>query len=97
MKKEEIIYSLIQNRSFIESRGAINIGLFGSYSQGSQNDESDIDLLIQFDERKKSFDNFIELTLFLEDILGKDVELITQESIDSDFYNSIKSDLVYAY
>lgn len=97
MKKEEILYSLIQNRDFIESRGATKIGLFGSYSKNIQSNKSDIDLLVKFDSSKKSFDNYIELAFFLEDIFGKKVELITTESIDSDFYNSIAKDIIYAY
>ncbi len=97
MEKEEVINRIIQNRAFIESKGAIRIGLFGSYSKNTQSKDSDIDFLVHFDDKKTNFDNFIELSMFFEDIFDRKVELITSESIDSDFYTIIKKDLIYAY
>ena len=46
-----------------------------------QNDKSDIDLIVEFEKEKKTYNNFINLTYFLEDLFKRKVELITPESI----------------
>lgn len=43
--------------------------------------ESDIDLLVEFEPGKKTFDNFIHLIFLLEDNLKRRVELVTPESL----------------
>lgn len=65
----------------IAGYGARRIGLFGSFRKGSQTGESDIDLLVEFEPGKKTYSNFIGLTLYLEEILGREVELVTPESL----------------
>lgn len=42
------------------------IGIFGSYAKGQQNTESDIDVLVEL--KKPTFDNFMELSFYLEDL-----------------------------
>lgn len=79
--KNDITSLIFQNKSQIHKYGAKSIGLFGSFASGKQNDESDIDLIVEFEKEKKTFHNFINLTYFLEDLFQRRVELITPESI----------------
>jgi predicted nucleotidyltransferase len=55
------------------------VGLFGSLV--TQKPESDVDLLVDFDPLKKTFDNFFELSVLLEQILGRRIELVTRQSL----------------
>lgn len=55
------------------------IGIFGSYAKGQQNTESDIDVLVEFE--KPTFDNFMELSFYLEDLFGRKVDLLTPKSL----------------
>lgn len=59
----------------------MKIGLFGSFLRGEQRPDSDIDLLVQFEPGQKTFDNFIELSFFLEEVLQHRTELVTVESL----------------
>lgn len=52
------------------------IELFGSYAEGSQNENSDVDLLVEFNEKNVSLLMLSELRLSLEETLGLDVDLI---------------------
>ena len=61
--------------------GVQRLGLFGSFVRGEQNDDSDVDLLIEFRPGRKSFDSFMELSFLLEEILGRKVDLLTPESL----------------
>ena len=57
------------------------MGLFGSFARGNQKPESDVDLLVEFDPDRKTFDNFMGLAFLLEDLLERRVELVTPEAL----------------
>ncbi|MEW6194814.1 MAG: nucleotidyltransferase family protein [Bacteroidota bacterium] len=75
----EIIEILNRNKNLLKRYRVKKIGLFGSFSRDESNNESDIDLLVDFEE--KSLDNFIDLVFELEKIFGRKVELLTKEGI----------------
>ena len=55
------------------------IGLFGSFAKGEQTDDSDIDILIEFE--KPIGLKFVELTEYLEKVLGRQVDVLTPAGI----------------
>ncbi len=79
--KQDILNLLEKNQARLRALGIKKIGLFGSFVRGDQRPDSDIDLLVQFEPGKKTFDNFIELSFFLEEILRHKIELVTVESL----------------
>lgn len=94
--KNDILNALDQNRSRLSALGARRIGLFGSYSRGQQRPDSDIDLLVEFVPGRKTFDNFMELSFFLEEILQHKVELVTVESLSPYLAPHILTEVEYA-
>ena len=54
--------------------------LFGSIARDEGRTESDVDLLVEFD-RKPTFDLYMDLKFFLEDLLGTQVDLVTQKAL----------------
>ena len=79
--KENVLELIRSNQDKIRSYGVRKLGLFGSFVRDKQKPESDIDLLVKFQQDKKSFDNFIQLAFFLEEILESRVELITIDAL----------------
>lgn len=79
--KDQVLALLNAYRRELQSLGVERCGLFGSFLSGQQNDQSDVDLLVEFEPAKKSFDNFMHLAFFLEEKMGRKVELITPESL----------------
>lgn len=79
--RQEIVERLRAKRDRIRGLGAERLGLFGSFARGESRRESDVDLLVQFAPGKKSFDNFLDLAEMLEEILARQVELVTVESL----------------
>ena len=55
--------------------------MFGSFVRGEQTDSSDIDILVEFEPARKTFDNFIRMAFLLEQLLGRRVELVTPEAL----------------
>lgn len=87
MKKEDIKKILVENKEILKKYNVKSIALFGSYVRGEQREDSDIDLLVEFerDAFGKDFDgytdNYENLKSFLENTLDKTVELLTNEMI----------------
>ena len=79
--KQDILNVLEKNQSRIRDLGIKRIGLFGSFVRGEQRPESDIELLVVFRSGQKTFDNFMELSFFLEEVLQHKIELVTVESL----------------
>jgi len=65
----------------IKSFGVSKLGVFGSFITGNLKNESDVDLLVEFYPEHKSYDNYINLSYYLEGLLGRKVELVTPQSL----------------
>ena len=94
--KKDILNALDQNRSRLSALGVRRIGLFGSYVRGEQRPDSDIDLLVEFEPGRKTFDAFMELSFLLEEILQHKVELVTVESLSPYLAPHILKEVEYA-
>lgn len=79
--KSDIISRILSERSRLASYGVLNIGLFGSFVRDEQTAASDIDLLVEFAPDKHTFDNFMEVSFLLEELLGRKVEVVTPEAL----------------
>lgn len=77
----DVFSRLREHRETIRSLGVGRLGVFGSFTRNEQHDESDVDVLVEFEKGEKSFDRFMELAFLLEDILQRRVELVTTESL----------------
>jgi predicted nucleotidyltransferase len=96
MTKQDILTLLEQNRSRLRALGVKKIGLFGSFVRGEQRPDSDIDLLVEFEPGQKTFDTFIELSFFLEEVLRHRIELATVESLSPYLGPHILREVEYA-
>ena len=81
LTKKEILLFISRHPNEIKSFGVKKLGLFGSFVRNEQKNESDIDLLVEFEEGQKTFDNFMQLSFWLEEMLNRPIELVTVESI----------------
>lgn len=79
--KQDLLDTLFLHSVAIKAFGVNHLGIFGSFCKGTHTESSDVDLLVDFDPTKKSFDNFMDLSFFLEEILGRKVEIVTPESL----------------
>jgi predicted nucleotidyltransferase len=79
--KSEVLEVLKKNEAKLNAFGVHQVGLFGSFLYDQATDESDVDLLVEFEPDKKTFSNFSNLVFFLEELLGRRVEVVTKESL----------------
>lgn len=95
MNSEEIFELIRQNKSELDRFGASRIGLFGSQIRGEASAESDIDFIVEFLSGRKSYDNYIDLCFFLEDLFGKKIDLLTPESLSPHVKDRILAEAQY--
>ena len=65
----------------ITSLGVRRLALFGSVVRNEARPDSDVDVLVEFDPARKTFDNFLALSELLERLLDHRVELVTTEAL----------------
>lgn len=95
--KQDVLSSIASSRESLEQFGVRSIGLFGSFARNEVHDDSDVDLLVDFHPEKKNFDNFMELAFFLETLLGREVEVLTPQSLSKHIGPYILKELENVY
>ncbi len=93
--KKDALKRIARSSRQLQQFGIRTIGIFGSFSRDRVNEQSDIDLLVEFDADKKTFNNFIETCFLLEEVLGRKVELVTEESLSPYLKPYIMKELEY--
>lgn len=79
---------LLKEKFFIKK-----IGVFGSYSRGEETPESDVDILVELFEPLGW--EFFDLKEYLEEILAKNVDLVTENAIRPKLKDKILNDVIY--
>ena len=79
LTKQVIKQTLADHKETLKGYGVKQIGLFGSYVNGTAHAASDIDLLVELE--RLTFQDYMGLTLFLEDLFKKNVDLVTATSM----------------
>ena len=70
-----------------------SMAIFGSFSRNDQNNDSDLDILVEFNG--KIGIRFIDLAEEIESLVGFKIDLVSRNGIKEKYYQSINSDLIY--
>ena len=81
--KQEFLALVQRHEDRIRDLGVKRLGLFGSFTRGEQNQDSDVDVLVEFERDQKTFDQFIHLASLLEDLFKRRIEVVTPESLST--------------
>lgn len=93
---KEIKKILTKHKKELQERFKVQeIGIFGSFVSGEQRKRSDVDILVVFKENYETFDNYIELKFFLEDVLKMKVDLVLKDAIKERIKEKILRTTVY--
>jgi predicted nucleotidyltransferase len=96
--RDQILSFLSQNKKLFRDRfHIVRIGLFGSYARGEQNLNSDIDLLVEFEDNTQDlYDLKIQLKDFFKKNFELEVDICREKYIKPRIKNSILKETVYA-
>ena len=80
MRRDEALASLRAHQEELRGFGVKSLALFGSVARDEAGPESDLDFLVEF-EGALAFDRYVDLKFFLEDLLGRRVDLVIRENL----------------
>ena len=90
---DEILKKIELHRDEIKKFGVKKLGIFGSVVRGEETSTSDIDFLVEFE--KNTFDAYMGLNFFLEDLFGCDVDLAIADSLKPRMRPIILKEVIY--
>ena len=95
-KDSAAVLSVIrEKRSEIATRFTVRrIGVFGSFARGQAGPQSDVDILVEFN--KPTFDNYMDLKFYLEEVLNHSVDLVIHDAVKPRLKPIIEKEVVYA-
>ncbi|MFO7968405.1 MAG: nucleotidyltransferase family protein [Archaeoglobaceae archaeon] len=94
--KEVILKTLRKELPYLEEEYNVkSIGIFGSYVRSEQREESDVDILVEF-QRPVGFFQFLNLEDYLSERIGLNVDLVTSDALKPLIKPRILKEVVYA-
>ena len=91
---QEIESTLGKHKQYLFAEYPIkSLAIFGSYARKEQKEDSDLDLLVEFDDKIGL--RFIDLADELEKLMGFKVDLVSRKGIKDKYFLSIQPDLNY--
>ena len=102
---ERIDFSVMSTESmtqtiaeYFKTQPVLKAWLFGSYARGEQRPDSDVDILVQYDRNQPiGLFKISKIHLTLEDLLGKEVDLVDQETMFPWVEDSVNQDKELIY
>jgi len=96
LTKQTIFEQLKQHKAEMENLGIRKVGLFGSYIRNEQKENSDIDILIKWEENKATLDNFLGLYSLLEGLFtNKKIDIASEDYLNKRLQPFILKEVEY--
>lgn len=96
LKRNEILSLLNAHKTALEEFQVKSLLLFGSVARNEANAESDVDLLVEFEQTIGLF-TFVRLQRYLETILGCKVDLGTPDSLKGHLREAVLQEAVRVF
>ncbi len=95
MNRDEVLDQLARNKPTLVARfGVERLALFGSTAREAARADSDIDILVSFDGPATSA-RYFGVQFFLEDLLGRPVDLVTDKALRPELRPFIEREAVH--
>jgi len=95
MNRETILTTLNKNQPKLSALGVKTLALFGSAARDEIHAGSDIDILVSFRHSPVTFDAYMDVKMFLEDLLAVPVDLVVDEALRPRLRPFVQKDIVY--
>ncbi len=94
MSRDEVLALLRAHKPVLEQRfGIVDLALFGSFARDRAGDESDVDILVRFDE-PPDWRRYFGAQFYLEDLLGRPVDLATDKTLRAELRPYVEREAV---
>ena len=97
MNKSEVLKKLKLSKKEMKQFSVKDLYLFGSYAREEAQDQSDLDILVEFEpEAQIGLFAFAKLRRRLSELLGRDVDLVTRDAIHPEMRDEILREAIHA-
>jgi predicted nucleotidyltransferase len=93
LNTNDILKTLSKHHQTIQNFGVCSLALFGSFARGHNTTNSDLDFLVEF-EGETTFDRYMDLKFWLEDLFDKPVDLVTKHSLRKEISQKILQEAI---
>ncbi|CAC5344762.1 MULTISPECIES: nucleotidyltransferase family protein [Planktothrix] len=94
MKRDEVLSILAQHRMVLKDLGVKLLAIFGSVARDEARPDSDVDILVEF-EGSVTFDRYMDVKFYLEDLLETRVDLVSQRSLKPLIRSTVEQEAIY--
>ncbi|MEO1672541.1 MAG: nucleotidyltransferase family protein [Cyanobacteria bacterium J06631_2] len=94
LNSDDVLNTLAQNRQAIRNLGVSSLALFGSVAVDRATADSDLDFLVEF-EGTSTFDRYMDLKFFLEDLFNVPIDLVTKRSLKKEISQKVLQEAIY--
>jgi uncharacterized protein len=92
-QRDQVTAVLHENAAAIARFGVVSLSVFGSVARNEARLDSDIDMLVDF-EGHATFDRYMGLKFYLEDLLGRKIDLVTRKALRSELRSSVELEAI---
>ena len=93
MNSNDIIHLLKERRKELDKFSVKTLSIFGSVARNEASPGSDVDVLVEF-HGPATFDGYMDLKFFLEDLFGCPVDLVTEKALKPRLRPSVEKEMV---
>jgi uncharacterized protein len=94
MDRDFTLALLAQHQMVLRTMGVTSLAIFGSVARNEARPDSDVDLLVEI-EAPVTFDRYMDVKFYLEDLLNKPVDLVTALSLKPQLRSIVEREAIH--
>jgi uncharacterized protein len=94
MDRDFTLALLAQHQTTLRNMGVTSLAIFGSVARNEARPDSDVDLLVEI-EAPVTFDRYMDVKFYLEDLLDKPVDLVTALSLKPQLRSIVEREAIH--
>jgi predicted nucleotidyltransferase len=95
MRKDEVLKLLTEHKPELMRRfGITDLALFGSTARDEASEDSDVDVMVEFDGRSTA-KRYFGVQFYLEDLLHREIDLVQKGVVRAELQPYIEKDLIH--
>jgi len=97
MKRDEAISRLTQHQADLKRLGVEHLYMFGSTARGEAKEDSDVDLLFDYEKGRLGLFELMDVKEYAASILGRKTDIMTRDSLHKTLRQQIEETAIRVF